>query len=89
MTTDFSKPIMFPISLNFFTSLAHRDVFIYTYIFNKKHLFVYLFQGISLTKLVKTGMWISKMLNRPTQSKAARALAEKSCDVCSGKVELN
>jgi len=44
--------------------------------------------GVSLAKLVKVGMWISKTLNRTVQSKAGIALANKSCDVCTEKVDL-
>lgn len=44
--------------------------------------------GVSLTKLVKCGIWISKVLNRPSQSKAANALSAKLCNVCSGEVDL-
>jgi hydroxymethylglutaryl-CoA lyase len=33
--------------------------------------------GIDIQKLVKTGEWISKELNRPNMSKAGVALAHK------------
>eukprot|EP00794_Sanderia_malayensis_P012322 gene12322-13595_t len=45
--------------------------------------------GVSLRNLVKVGMWISKELQRPSQSKTGKALAEKSCPVCTGKTEID